>query len=326
MKIWLILQTILFESASLYLLGKQDLSLLGWLSYAASHGAAAGTFTLVCWLALPRRYKQPVIGAITFIFVIAFSMPMVGMLGLATIFIVALYFPKKKQPALWERSESLELPLHPEQLEQSQFGAAALKDILLFNPSDERRLIAVNACRFLPERVAVPLLKLALTDKVDDVRLLAYAAIEKIEFGINRNIDALKNKLSEGAQASLHFQIAELYWELCYLGIAEGPLRNHYLEQAKSYLLQAEALTPSPRSELQLGRVLLELQEYDLATQYLEKARHRGLLLKQVAPYLAEAAFAQGDYDHAALLVSHLPTEPGDALNELREFWRREAY
>ena len=55
MKIWLILQTILFESASLYLLGEQDLSLLGWLSYAASHGAAAGTFTLVCWLALPPR-------------------------------------------------------------------------------------------------------------------------------------------------------------------------------------------------------------------------------------------------------------------------------
>lgn len=325
MKIWLILQTILFESASLYLLGAQDLSLLGWLSYAASHGAAAGTFTFLCWLALPSKYKQPIIASMAFIFVIAFSMPIVGMLGLATIFIAALYFPKEKVVALWKRSDVLELPLHPDQMEHAHYGAAALKDILLFNPSNERRQIAVNACRFLPEKVAIPLLKLALTDKVDDVRLLAYAAIEKIEFSINRQIEVLKREKTP-ERASLHFQIAELYWELCYLGIADGPLRLHYLEQAKTYLLKAQELQPSPRSELQLGKVLLELQDYDGATQYLEQALHSGLLMKQVAPYLAEAAFAQGDYDHAALLVSHLPTEQGEALNELREFWRREAH
>ncbi|WP_105254433.1 hypothetical protein [Pseudoalteromonas sp. T1lg75] len=325
MKIWLILQTILFESASLYLLGDSQLGWLGWLGYASSHGAAAGTFTLLCWLALPMRYKKPVLASMAFIFVIAFSMPIIGMLGLATVFILALYLPKEQSQSLWKRSEVLELPQHPEQLEQGQYGAAALKDILLFNPSDERRQIAVNACRFLPERVAIPLLKLALTDKADDVRLLAYAAIEKIEFAINQKIDALKQQQST-QRASQHFQIAELYWELCYLGLADGPLRTHYLEQAKKYLLQAQQIAPAARSELQLGKVLLELQDYQGAYQYLEQARRSGLLMKQVAPYLAEAAFAQGDYRHAALLVSHLPTERGEALNELREYWRREAY
>ncbi|MFY8274682.1 tetratricopeptide repeat protein [Pseudoalteromonas sp. SSDWG2] len=325
MKIWLILQTILFESASLYLLGTQELTLVGWLSYAASHGAAAGTFTFLCYLALPNRYKLPVTSALAFIFVIAFSMPIVGMIGLATIFITALYFPKEHSKVLWKSSDVLELPLHPEHIEHDRYGAAALKDILLFNPSDERRQIAVNACRFLPERIAIPLLKIALTDKVDDVRLLAYAAIEKIEFSINRQIELLKREKAD-KRASMHFQIAELYWELCYLGIADGPLRLHYLGQAKQYLITAHQLTPSPRSALQLGKVLLELQQYDDAVKYLEEALHSGLLMKQVAPYLAEAAFAQGDYDHAALLVSHLPTEKGEALNELREFWRRERY
>lgn len=324
MKIWLILQTILFESASLYLLGEEQLGLLGWLSYAGSHGAAAGTFTLLCWLTLPMRYKKPVLASMAFIFVIAFSMPFVGMAGLASVFILALYLPKEQTSALWKRSEALDLPQYPEQLEQGQYGAAALKDILLFNPSEERRHIAVNACRFLEQRIAIPLLKLALTDKADDVRLLAYAAIEKIEFGINEKIDALKQQSSQ--QASKYYQIAELYWELCYLGLADGSLRNHYLEQAKQNLLQAQQIAPATRSELQLGKVLLELQDYQGAREYLEQARRSGLLMKQVAPYLAEVAFAQGDYQHAALLVSHLPTERGERLNELREYWRREAY
>lgn len=326
MKIWLILQTILFESASLYLLGENELGLLGWISYASSHAAAAATFTALCWLALPKQFKQPLLGSISFIFVIAFSMPIIGMVGLSTIFIVALYFPKKQDLALWNRAEEIELPIHPEEIEaygNIQFGAAALKDILLFNPSEERRLIAVNACRFLPQKDAMPLLKLALTDTVDDVRLLAYSAIEKIEFNINRKLDMLKQELQIKPTDSLYFQVAELYWELCYLGIAEGPLRIHYLSQAKTFFLKADSISPSARSELKLGRVLLELQQFDDATHYLEKAHQKGLLASQVSPYLAESAFAQANYNLTAKLVNNLKAEPGTVLNEIKEFWYR---
>ena len=67
---------------------------------------------------------------------------------------------------------------------------------------------------------AMPLLKLALTDKTDDIRLLAYAVIEKIEFNINRRISLLKKKLQRKASAETLQRVAESYWELCYLGIA----------------------------------------------------------------------------------------------------------
>lgn len=326
MKTWLILQTLLLEFASLYILGFEQFDTVQWLSYASTHMLAALSFTLLCWLVLPMHFKVPVWSAMLFILVIAFSMPVIGMMGLATIFIVALYFPKAKEQQLWRRSEALELPVHPESLAEQQFGSAALKDILLFNPSFERRLIAVNACQYLPVREAVSLLKIALTDKVDDVRLLAYAAIEKNELKINEQIDQLKNALKRTDDAATNFQIAVLYWELCYLGIADGPLKLHYLNQAKAFLLKSEQRTPSTRSQLQLGRVLLELQEYEQAMHYLELAHKGGLLMKQVAPYLAEAAFAMGDYDHAALLMKHLPVRPGEPLYEQREFWRREAH
>lgn len=323
MKIWLTLQTILFELASLYLLDTEQMSLTLWLSYISSHGIASGSFTLLCWLVLPFRLKKPVIPAILFIYVIAFSMPVIGMLGLASIFMLALYFPKQESKTLWRSTHSLDLPIHPEQLEESQYGFAALKDILLFNPSDEKRLIATNSCRFLPQKMAMPLLKLALTDKADDIRLLAYAAIEKIEFNINKKIAILKAQQKKKTNADILHRIAENYWELCYLGIAEGPIRSYYLEQAAVFLKEALTLTPAAGIEFKLGRILLEQQKYQQAQQHLINAQQKGLLPRQITPYLAEVIFAQGRYQEVAAILNTLTSESQDTQNELKEFWHR---
>lgn len=321
MKAWLILQTILFESASLYLLQNEQLTSLQWISYASSHALAVASFTALCWMLLPLQYKRPLLGSAAFIFIIAFSIPLVGMLGLGSVFLVALYLPKKKELMLWQRSEFLDLPLSPESVDQGQFGTAALRDILLFNPSAERRLIAVNACRFLPEKTAIPLLVLALKDTVDDVRLLAYAAIEKIEFRINQDIEKSKQQLKKQSTPEKANQIAQLYWELCYLGLADGALKQHYLQQAKSYLLDAENQQPMVRSQLLLGRVLLALNEFSQAKGYLLQAQKSGLLTKQVAPYLAEVAFSQNDFNAVRHYLEHLPSQQGDRLSEIKEYW-----
>ncbi len=325
MKTWLTLQTLLFELASLYLLGNEQLDFRSWLGYLSSHGLAAASFTILCWLVLPPRFKRPVTPALLFIFTLAFCIPVLGMLGLASIFLIALYFPKQEQKQLWQRTHSLELPIHPEQLESNQYGFAALKDILLFNPSDEKRLMATNSCRFLPPQVAMPLLKLALTDRSDDIRLLAYAAIEKIEFTLNSKIAALQKKIQQTHSAELLHRIAENYWELCYLGIAEGPIRSFYLEQAQHYLLQALTLAPNPGVELKLGRILLDQQQYAAAEEHLLRAQQNGLLAKQVTPYLAEIMFAQQRYKDVSALLQAVPSGQNNMLNELKEYWRRAA-
>ncbi|EIW88055.1 hypothetical protein AGRI_12656 [Alishewanella agri BL06] len=325
MKTWLTLQTLLFELGSLYLLGNEQLDWLQWLGYFCSHGLAAASFTLLCWLVLPLRLKRPVAPALLFIFTLAFCIPVLGILGLASIFLLALYFPKPEAKNLWQRTHSLELPIHPEQLETNQYGYAALKDILLFNPSDEKRLMATNSCRFLPPQVAMPLLKLALTDRSDDIRLLAYAAIEKIEFTLNNKIASLQQKIRQTPSAELLHRVAENYWELCYLGIAEGPIRSFYLEQAQHYLEQALKLAPNPGMELKLGRILLEQQQYAAAREHLIKAQQDGLLVKQVTPYLAEILFAEQRYQEIATLLQAVPTGQNTMINELKEYWRRAA-
>ena len=325
MKTWLTLQAITLELASLYLLGQQQMTLSLWLAFFASHAIAAASFAALCWLVLPKAYKTPALPALLFIFILALSMPVLGMLCLASVFVIALYFPKPEVKKRWRSSFSLALPMHPEQLESSQYGYAALKDILLFNPSDEKRLMATNSCRFLPHQDAMPLLKLALTDKTDDIRLLAYAVIEKIEFNINRRISLLKKKLQRKASADTLQRIAESYWELCYLGIAEGPIRDFYLNEAQGYLQQSRQMLPSAAIELKLGRILLEQQQFDQAEQHLLAAQAKGLLSSQVTPYLAEVKFGKAQYQDTAKLLQSLPQRQSDVVAQLREYWQRAA-
>ncbi|MDX1678970.1 hypothetical protein [Arsukibacterium sp.] len=325
MKTWLTLQILTFEIASLYLLGQQQMTPLLWLAVISSHGIAAGSFTVLCWLVLPNAYKTPVLPALLFIFTLAFTMPVIGMVCLATVFVVALYFPRAEIKKRWHHTYNLALPMHPEQLEAGFYGYAALKDILLFNPSDEKRLMATNSCRFLPHQDAMPLLKLALTDRTDDIRLLAYAVIEKIEFNINRKIALLKKKQERKANAETLQRIAESYWELCYLGIAEGPIRDFYLTEASRFLQQAHQLQPSAAIELKLGRILLEQQDYDQAQHYLNNALDRGLPERQVSPYLAEVMFGKARYQEVATLLQSLPARQSDLVTQLKEYWRSAA-
>ncbi|WP_166836268.1 hypothetical protein [Rheinheimera pleomorphica] len=325
MKIWLTLQTLTFELASLYLLEQSQMTLALWLAFISSHAIAAASFTGLCWLVLPRVYKTPVIPALAFIYTVAFTMPVLGMLCLASVFIVALYFPKSEQKKRWRYTYNQALPIHPEQLEANQYGYAALKDILLFNPSDEKRLMATNSCRFLPHQQSIPLLKLALTDRADDIRLLAYAVIEKIEFNINRKIALLKRKLEKKPSADTLQRIAESYWELCYLGVAEGPIREFYLAEAQQYLQKASELATSAAIELKLGRILLERQELASAQQHLVLAQEKGLPKRQVTPYLAEVMFGQKHYKEVASLLRSLPARQSDLVTQLKEYWRRAA-
>ncbi|OAN13076.1 hypothetical protein A3K86_15540 [Photobacterium jeanii] len=321
MKVWLFLQTIAFESAGFYILLDKDMTLQHWLGFAATHALACASFTLLCWILLPKKYKTPVISSVSFLFLFNFLLPLFGMIGTAASLLVALYIPRKQNMVTWEECEEAPLPQSPGDVINTQFGSGALREILLHNTDPERRLLAVSAIRHLPKPQAVPLLQLALKDLSDDVRLLAYASLETIETQINEAIALFKNQFQFKEQASKAYEIAQQYWELCYLGIAEGALRKHYLEQAEHYLKLAIKITPDASSHLLLGRVLLEQQRPHDAMRSLTQAMEGGLLVKQVAPYLAEAAYEAGDYETAKYYINYFPEQKGEKLSQIKEYW-----
>lgn len=313
--------TLILELVSLYLLNIEHFIEGGWLFYLFFHGAASFTFTCLCWLFLSKEHKQHVISSLTFVLVISFCMPVVGMIGLVFSLVLALNLPKLQKAYEWRTVEELVLPKTPHEPNNLLYGSAALRGIISFTHNDQQRLAAVNSIRFLPDKEAIPLLKIALNDLSDDVRLLAYASLDKIEFSLNETIEKLQKKFSLTPCAKTAHQIAQNYWELYYLGLADSPLKDHYLVKARDYLFKACEYEELSKVHLLLGKVFLAEGSYLPAINSLEEALKGGLLMKQVAPYLAEAAFMMKNYKKVRQYIMYLPKKHHDSLGELREFW-----
>jgi hypothetical protein len=155
----------------------------------------------------------------------------------------------------------------------------------------------VLACRQLRTRASVGLLRLALRDPVDDVRLLAYAVLDAREREIQVEIQALSSRLAAPGERplplSLHARLAELYWELVYQELVGGELLAHCLDKVLDHTGRALAARDMPRMAFLAGRALLRLGRPGEARTALIGAFERGLPMEILGPYLAEAAFQE---------------------------------
>ncbi len=321
MKKWLFLQTITYELLSYCILLNGSTTGLFWLLYLVAHTVACTSFTIAIWQLLPVQYRLPITSSTAFIFGFSLLLPLFGMLGILCSILIALYIPRKQKLVTWVEHEGSPLSQQSNELMPLQYGSGGLREILVNDINHERRLHAVSAVRHLPRYQAIPLLQFALKDLSDDVRLLAYSSLESIEAQINESISALKNQHFYKKDPLKAFQIAQQYWELCYLGLAESALRSHCLEQATLYLHQANHLEENAPNNLLLGRIMLAQSNPQDAITYLTLALNGGLLKTQVFPYLAEATYAMGNYKMAKQYITQFPERKGDKLNQIKEYW-----
>ncbi|MFO6383442.1 HEAT repeat domain-containing protein, partial [Pseudomonas aeruginosa] len=83
------------------------------------------------------------------------------------------------------------LPFRPKEKRlDMMFSDGGLQDVLRHAPDPNQRLTAIFATRRMPGKEAIPILKLALRDPADDVRLLAYSMLDQKESRINQRIEA----------------------------------------------------------------------------------------------------------------------------------------
>lgn len=293
-----------------------------WGGVFTLHALACASFSWICWLLLPNKYQYPIKSSISFLFLFNLLLPIIGIIGTMCSLVIALYLPRKTNNITWENAQKKPLSQTPGTHEVADFGVGALREILIYDTDAKRHFLAISAIRNLPQKDAVPLLQLAIKNLSDDVRLLAYSSLESIETEINESIALMKKRFGHKATAMKAYEIAQQYWELCYLGIAEGVLLNHYLTQAELYLLQANQIQESASTNLLLGRVLLKQNRPSEASFVLNRAKEGDLMSKQVTPYLAEAAYMVGDYYTVRQLMTSFPNHQGDQLSQIKEYWQ----
>ncbi|MGA7118711.1 MAG: hypothetical protein WBY94_01365 [Polyangiaceae bacterium] len=177
-------------------------------------------------------------------------------------------------------------------------------------------------------RESVRILRSCLADPFDEVRLYAFARLERlrdeIESGTRRLTQSLQG-IGREKRYRAHLCIAESHWEACYLGLAEGAVFEDSLESARRHASEALRLSPGcGAARFLLGRIDLRSGDYPAATAHLQRALQAGFPAVRVLPYLAEALFAGRHYVSVKKVLRDLARLPGGRglPRGVLEFWR----
>lgn len=272
---------------------------LGCLALLGVHAIASVAAAFGLMGVMPAQLQTPRRAALISLFGISFLMPLFANLGLLGGILVERFLPRKAPPPQWLAVEFPGLPQEPPSVAaRPDYGDGALSATLRYCPDPERRLAAVLAVRRLRDHNDCRVLRLALTDPVDDVRLLAYSILDRREQSFNallKNLNAQLNETpDERRRARIRKRIAQINLEMIGLGLSRGDVEGYLLTEALRHVEAALAVEPDDRDgQFLLGTIALRQGELATAERALLKAQVLGMSLEAVLPPLAEIAFRQ---------------------------------
>ena len=295
-------------------------------SYLSAHALACGLLTLVLLPLLPSRYRGRTLLTALFLFTLQFAIPFIGSLGVFAGVLLALYLPRTIRDIPWQEVEIPELPFQPVDMDQQIiYSEGGLRQVLHEAGSIDKRLKALLATRQMTDRDAVELLREALKDPADDVRLLAYSMLEQKEKALASQARRLQLALEDPESENpslLKRRLAQVWWEMSYLGLAQGSLRSYYLESARRLLLELTTALAMHNDWRLLGRVELTLGNIIAAKSAFEYALARGAPEELILPYQAEVAFLERDFQKVRFCLASLTHyRPYQNVREVIEGW-----
>ena len=250
-----------------------------------------------------------------------------GSVGLSLCVVLGFRLPRVKKKDPIQLISQPPLPFKPLDLDSGiTFADGGLYDILRHSPDVDKRLTAVTAATRMRNSDAVPILKLAMRDAIDDVRLLAYSVKDKIENRITADIRETQAELANSRdqeRPDLHRILAFSSWEMVYLDLVEGSLRDYMIGQTIEHAEACIALKPEGAVTMLLGRAQLARGDLDAAEQAFTACLERGLQAPTLAPYFAELAYLRADFAGVQKHLASLPVEQRErsALRDICKQW-----
>ncbi len=295
--------------------------------FLPAHASASALVALTAWTLLPRAYRSPKLWTLAFLFGFGFFIPVLGALGLLVGVVAMLYVRKRERPNVYE---DVDLPRFDPRLayKPAHFVGSGIRS-LLSNPKirGDLKLRALMAVEAMPPALSTPVIRQALADPVDDVRLLAYGMLDGREKRIRsliRDEDArLKAEdTDEGRYASLK-RLTGLYWELVYQALVQGDLLRDALARGMDCCRQAVALRPVDAwLWFAQARFHMRASDLDAAQAAFERAEQLGYGKHRIAPMLAEIAFMRRQFHLIPPLLGAAPTlRQVPVTRVVHEFW-----
>jgi hypothetical protein len=271
----------------------------------AVHLASCGGIAFGLRRRLPR-------GAAALAFVTVVFLPILGSLGWIAVASVS--------PAVTESPgvELVHTPIPGPEAARVQASRPATLDHL----SASAR---IAAARGRDDPGAIALLRRALTDPDEDIRLVAHAVLEsKLRAAYRRLHDGARALAAApaGLRATLHRRLAAEHWELAWSGLADGDCLVDTLQCARRHAQAALAEQPGCASlALLVARIELRCANAAEAEAALARAVDLGLPPAVASPYLAEAAFLARRFERVRQRLAATPPQGSAALARVRRFW-----
>ncbi len=301
------------SAVALALLGSRDLAVLG--EYFLLHALACACITPIAWSLMPARYREPKRPVLALLYSLCFFIPVLGLLGFAIGAMAAAWMPHLRENAEFHAVTSPHYEL-PKKTPVSGWRAGRVRQQISDRDTPlELRMKALLALQDVPTRQSSGILREALADSADDLRLLAYGMLDAREQRLTQRIEqALQRHEAAGEDIEAAYlaarELAELYWELVYQELVQGDMRDYALAQARKFC--AEALRHKVRDTglwVISGRLRLLTGDYNGATGAFATAIRQGFPRVRAAPYLAELAFLRGDFATTRAIMRELQTE-----------------
>lgn len=147
-----------------------------------------------------------------------------------------------------------------------------------------------------------------LSDESDETRLYAFALVSSFEKRLNQQIKELQEKIAntdnEKQKEKFSFELAQVYWQFIFHGVANKQLTGFYTEKIEKILKKIDF---NPSAFILLGKIQIFNKEYHLAEEYFSKAIELGVPKKSLYTFFAEIKYGQRKYDEIAQYI--LPDE-----------------
>jgi hypothetical protein len=194
--------------------------------------------------------------------------------------------------------------------------------------SDQSSFAQLMSLRGQENTHAVPALRDKLQDSDDEVRLLAFAMLDRRESDIQRRIEQARGRLQSrehpSASASLHQALAESHLELVRSGLVGGAFASRALETAEEHCRQGLAARPSASLYMLLAGVLFEQKRFEDCRYVLFDALRDGAPPYPVFLVMAELAFEERRFDLVDECLARLESLSGvPPTAESRGLWTR---
>ncbi len=201
---------------------------------------------------------------------------------------------------------------------------------ILAGYDDDLKRGAIDTLRRIGTPEAISILKKCLSDSSTEVRHNAHTALTRLDETYVHAIKDAKKPLEAGEPKAVHhLRHAGHCIEYAKSGLLDNDTRRYYLEIAReSYLAAREAGASNSELNLNLGRLELQLGNFDQATDYFQSILDEDPNNVTALVGLAEVHYTRGDAGRLQAVVRRMKTADADTVGEtsvndgiLLHFW-----